>query len=88
MATSVEQVTYNAPDGAVMGNAATEKIAFYGATPIVQPPDVTAASTYVVTGQSTATASTYGLNSAEAVTTMVAQISSLVAAMKALGLVA
>jgi hypothetical protein len=31
-----EQVTYNCPDGAQMGSSATEKIAFYGATPAVQ----------------------------------------------------
>jgi hypothetical protein len=37
IATSYEQVTYNSPDGAQMGKATTEKIAFYGVTPIVQP---------------------------------------------------
>jgi hypothetical protein len=31
-----EQVTYNSPDGALIGNAASEKIGFYGATPVVQ----------------------------------------------------
>ena len=34
--TSYEQVTYNSPDGAQMGASATEKIAFYGAAPVVQ----------------------------------------------------
>ncbi len=37
IATSYEQVTYNSPDGAQVGKAATEKIGFYGKTPIVQP---------------------------------------------------
>jgi hypothetical protein len=32
-----EQVTYNDPGGAQMGKSATEKIAFYGATPVVRP---------------------------------------------------
>lgn len=32
-----EQVTYNGPDGAQIGKAATEKIGFYGSTPVVQP---------------------------------------------------
>lgn len=32
-----EQITYNSPDGAQIGNSTTEKIAFYGSTPIVQP---------------------------------------------------
>jgi hypothetical protein len=31
-----EQVTYNAPAGAQIGSSATEKVAFYGATPIAQ----------------------------------------------------
>lgn len=31
-----EQVTYNSPDGAQMGATATDKIGFYGTTPIVQ----------------------------------------------------
>jgi hypothetical protein len=33
---SYEQVTYNSPDGALIGNAATEKIGFYGTTPATQ----------------------------------------------------
>jgi|TARA_R110000796_G_scaffold38784_2_gene97231 hypothetical protein len=31
-----EQTTYNDSEGAQMGKSATEKIGFYGATPIVQ----------------------------------------------------
>lgn len=31
-----EQVTYNSPDGAQIGKSATEKVGFYGATPVVQ----------------------------------------------------
>jgi hypothetical protein len=33
-----EQVTYNSPDGAQVGKGATEKVAFYGAVPVVQRP--------------------------------------------------
>ena len=35
MATSVEQLTYNGPDGATFGKSSTEKISFYGTTPAV-----------------------------------------------------
>lgn len=35
--TSFEQVTSNSPDGAQMGKSASEKNAFYGNTPVVQP---------------------------------------------------
>ena len=31
-----EQVTYNSPDGAVIGKGATEKVAFYGGVPVAQ----------------------------------------------------
>jgi len=31
-----EQVTYNGADGAQIGKSATEKVGFYGATPVVQ----------------------------------------------------
>lgn len=31
-----EQVTYNSPAGAQIGSSASEKIGFYGATPVVQ----------------------------------------------------
>lgn len=31
-----EQVTYNSPTGAQIGQSATEKVGFYGATPVVQ----------------------------------------------------
>ena len=33
-----ENITYNSPDGAQIGKSATEKIAFYGAVPVVQRP--------------------------------------------------
>lgn len=31
-----EQVTYNSPDGAIVAATATDKVAFYGAVPVVQ----------------------------------------------------
>ena len=31
-----EQVTYNSPDGAIIGKSASEKIALYGAVPVIQ----------------------------------------------------
>lgn len=33
-----EQVTYNGPAGAQIGKSATDKVAFYGAVPVVQRP--------------------------------------------------
>ncbi len=50
---SYEQVTYNSPDGALIGNSASEKIGFYGATPVVQRATATThTTTNVVTSAS------------------------------------
>lgn len=51
IATSYENVTYNSPDGAQMGSATTEKIAFYGSTPIAQ---ASVAATTTTTATTTA----------------------------------
>ncbi len=40
-----EQVTYNAPAGAQIGQSATEKVGFYGETPVVQGAAVTTLAT-------------------------------------------
>jgi len=82
-----EQLSYNAPDGSQVGRASTETIGFWGATPVTRYVGAGAASTYVVHGQSTATASTYGLNSANAVTSLVLQVSTITAALRACGII-
>ena len=33
---SYEQITYNSPDGAQLGQSASEKISFYGVVPVIQ----------------------------------------------------
>ena len=83
MATSVEQITYNCPDGATMGKGTSELISFYGVTPVAQYASVPAASTYVVS-----TSVISGFSTADQVTSMVLQLSTVVVALKALGLVA
>lgn len=44
-----ERVDYGSPDGAQFGGAATDKLGFYGATPVVKPsvtwPNTTTATT-------------------------------------------
>lgn len=51
---SYEQLTYNSPDGALMGNSATEKIGFYGTTPVVQRALAAQATSLLSTASSTA----------------------------------
>ena len=80
--TSVEQLSYNAPDGVTMGRSTTELISFYGVTPVAQYASVPSASTYIVS-----TSVIHGFDSADAVTSLVKQLSTVVVALKALGLV-
>lgn len=48
-----EQLTYNAPAGAQIGSSASEKVGFYGATPVVQRATATThTTTNVVTSAS------------------------------------
>lgn len=54
-----EQLTYNSPAGAQIGKSATEKIGFFGATPVVQQDTVAAATdatTVIVTANACRTA--------------------------------
>jgi len=79
-----EQVTYNSPDGAQMGLTATDKIAFYGSTPIVQQ-TIGAASTYNITSNTT---STVGFTTLAELSSFIAQVSSITNVLKNLGLTA
>ncbi len=69
-----EQVTYNSPDGAMMGQSASEKIAFYGSTPVVQRATATTHTTTNVV-----TSASYG-------TLQVAQMQEVMNTLAALGL--
>ena len=80
-----ETLSYGAPDG-TMVNASTTNLGFYGKVPVAQD-TIGTASTYVVHGQSTASASTWGLNSAAAVSSLVHNLSTITVALKNLGLV-
>ncbi len=80
---SVEQVTYNCPDGATMGSASTEKISFYGATPIVTP----AVSTAVSTTASTSNAVSYGFVTSTEAMQVVNCVSTMAYALTQLGLI-
>lgn len=81
-----ERHSYGSDDGSIV-NASSEPLGFFGKTPVAQYTDVGAASTYISHGQSTATASTYGLNSEAAVTSLIRQVSTITQALKAYGMV-
>jgi hypothetical protein len=52
--TSVEQVTYNSPDGATIGRSVTELVSFYGVTPVAQRAAAAQATSLLSTASSTA----------------------------------
>jgi hypothetical protein len=79
---TVEQVTYNSPDGATMGKDATEKISFFGVTPIVQR---TASSQAALT-LTTATTAGFGFSTSTAFNSFTAQLEEIRAALVAYGL--
>ena len=51
-----ERVDYGSPDGSQLGGSSTDKIAFYGTTPIVQRSGAAQATSLVGTASSTAVA--------------------------------
>lgn len=78
-----EQMTYNAPDGAQAGLTSTDKIGFYGVTPVSQYVGVGAASTYTITSNTT---STVGLTTLADMSSMILQVSTITQAGRAMGL--
>lgn len=82
MATSYEQLTYNCPDGATMGSSSTEKISFYGSTPITRPSVSTAISTTASISNSP-----YGFATSSEAMQIVNAVSTLTYAMTQLGLI-
>jgi len=78
-----EQVTYNSPDGALIGNSATEKIGFYGTTPVVQA----AAVTSVTTTGATSTTNAYGFTTAAQADAIVASLNAIQVALTNIGII-
>lgn len=72
--TEYEQAGYNSPDGTQVGKSASEKVGFYGATPVVQRATATTHTTTNVV-----TSASYG-------TLQVAQMQEVMNTLAALGL--
>lgn len=79
-----ESVTYNSPDGAQIGKASTELIAFFGATPVVQPSGASQAA--VSTAAATTGGAIYGYTSAQA-NSLVALVNQIRTDLVTLGLI-
>ena len=78
-----EQVSYNAPDGAQFGITSTEKIAFWGATPIVRGTSTVA---NISTTAFTSIAGLYGFNTSTEGLQVTAALSTIIVQLKAVGL--
>lgn len=77
-----ERLDYGSADGCHMGGAATDKIGFYGVTPVVQPAGAAQAALTLTT----ATTNGYGFSAATAFDAMVAQLEEIRASLVDLGL--
>jgi hypothetical protein len=88
MATYVENVDYGIPEGATMGRNSTEKISFYGTTPVVL--NTTSTGIVVTTigaaipTQTAVSNSPYGASTAAIATSTIAQVRALMVDMAAL----
>lgn len=81
---TVEHLTTNRPDGATMGSSGTEKISFYGRTPVVIPTKPTALGTIVFS--QIATSGKWGFSSSTVAKTVAPRIDAIVTKLVALGL--
>jgi hypothetical protein len=79
-----EQVTYNSPSGAQMGQSATEKVGFFGAVPVVQP---TCTAIGTTTISQVGTTGKWAFATSTAATAFVARVIALQDRLDALGLV-
>ena len=80
-----ERLDYGSDDGSHWGGTSTDKLGFYGLTPVTQYTAVGAASTYSTTSTSNAAQTTYGFTQ-EGVTSIILQVSTMITAGRRLGL--
>ena len=80
---SYERLTYSSPDGALIGNASSEPIGFYGTTPTVQ----LGISSAISTTASISTAGVYGFATSTEALQIVNAVSTMAYALVTLGLV-
>ena len=79
-----EQISYNSPTGSQWGKSSSELLGMYGSTPVGQYVGVGAASTYLTTSNTT---STCGFADMASLTSMILQVSTVTAALRAIGLI-
>ena len=78
-----EQAFYGAPAGGMVGSSATEKVGFWGITPVVQPSGASQAALTLTT----ATAGGYGFTTATAFNSFTALLEELRASLVDCGII-
>ena len=78
-----EQVSYNSPDGSQWGLFSTEKIAFWGATPVARGTSTVA---NISTTAFNSLSGTYGFNTSTEGLQVTAALSTIIVQLKAVGL--
>lgn len=82
---SYERLDYGSPDGSLWGGVSSDACGFYGYTPVSQWGSTLIASSFRV--QATAyQGSSLGLISSDSLSTMVAQVSSMLTALQRIGI--
>lgn len=78
-----EQVTYNSPDGAQICRTSTDRVSFYGQTPVVR---ITVSTSDVSTTTATTSSAIFGFASAAEMQNLIIAVSTMQAQMKLMGL--
>jgi hypothetical protein len=81
---SVEQVTYNSPDGATFGKDTAEKVSFHGVTPVIQRSNANQTALTLTT----ATTAGFGFSTSTAFNSAVALLVEIRAALVEKGIIA
>jgi UDP-N-acetyl-D-mannosaminuronic acid transferase (WecB/TagA/CpsF family) len=81
---SIFNVAPNSPDGCHIGKASTDKVGFYGVTPVVQAATLTS----VTTTAATSTTNAYGYTTAAQADAIVTAVNALIVVVENVGLAA
>lgn len=81
---SKERLDVGSADGCLIGGAATDKVGFYGVTPVVQA----ATFTSVATTAATSTTNAYGYTTAAQADAIVTAVNAIITALENIGIAA
>ena len=90
--TEYENISYNAPGGAIFGETSTDKVGFYGVAPVARPVTISTSDVSTIVGTSTSSVAvaiiTWGWASQAEINQSITAVSTMMTTLKALGLIA